>query len=117
MLKITLITSLLALSFASLASVELKSQINADTCTIKGGKVTKTTALMNGEVKFTVEKAVKFEGLEDLARRVSETSTNTRNEYFTHELVLDGKTYILNSEDSKETMVLLSVMGRLCQSI
>ena len=54
MLKLTFIASLFALSFASFASVELKSQINADTCTIKGGKVTKTTSLMNGEVIFTV---------------------------------------------------------------
>lgn len=116
MLKLTILASLLTLSSVSMAAVELKAQIDSDTCTIKNGKVTKTTTLSKGEVSFTVEKAVKFDGLEALARRVSETSRNTGSEYFSHELTLDGKTYLLNADDSKDSMILVSIISRLCKS-
>lgn len=115
-MKSIITLAVLTFSLSSFAAVELKSKVNSETCTIKGDKVTKTTSLMNGELKFTTTDTVKIEGLEDIARRAVASNTGTANEYFTHELVLDGQTYVLNTNDSKESMMLVNMMSRLCQT-
>lgn len=115
-MKTFITIAVLSLSLSSFAAIELRSQVNTESCTIKGDKVTKTTSLMNGELKFTTTETVKIEGLEAIARRVIATNTGTANEYFTHELILDGQSYILNTNDSKESMMLVNMMGRICKN-
>lgn len=105
------------LSLSALASVELRSQVNSESCIIKGNEVTKTTSMLNGELSFTTTSMVKIEGLEQIARRAADSTTGTANDYFTHELVLDGQTYTLNVSDSTESMVLVNMMSRICKTI
>lgn len=115
-MKSIITLAVLAFSLSSLAAVELRSQVNAETCTIKGDKVTKTTSLLNGELKFTTTETVKIEGLEKIARIAAASNTGTTNEFFTYELILDGQTYVLNTSDSKESMMIVNMMSRLCKT-
>jgi|SRR5690606_573164 len=117
MFKTIIASAILSLSLSSFAAVELRSQVNAESCSIRGDKVTKTTSLLGGELKFTTTTTVKFEGLEDIARRAAASNTNTANEYFSHELILDGQTYLLNSSDSNESMILINMISRVCKTL
>ena len=115
-MKTLMTIAILTFSLSSFASIQLRSQVHNETCTIEGNKVTKTTSMLNGELKFTTTQTVRIEGLEAIARRVIETNTGTSNEFFTHELVLDGQTYTLNVGDSKESMALVNMMSRICKT-
>lgn len=117
MFKTIIATAILSLSLSSFAAVELRSQVNAESCSIKGDKVTKTTSLLGGELKFTTNTTVKIEGLNEIARRVAESSTNTGNDYFAHELILDGQTYTLNSSDSTESLILINMISKICKTL
>lgn len=116
MLKTVLTASILSLSLSSFAAVELRSVVNAESCTIKNGEVTKTTSMLKGEVKFSTTNKVTIEGLDALADKVVATTTGTANEFFTHELIVDGETYVLNSSDSEHSMALINMMSRICKT-
>lgn len=115
MFKTIMATALLSLSLSSFAAIELRSIVSSESCTIKGDKVTKTTSMLYGELKFSTMGTVKIEGLEKIARRAADATTDVPNEYFTHELVLDGQTYRLNTTDSTESMALVNMMSRICK--
>lgn len=116
MLKTVIVASMLSLSISSFAAVELRSQVVNESCTIKNGEVTKTTSMLRGEVKFSTSHKVKIEGLTALAQKAAAATTGTANEYFSHELVLDGQTYLLNSSDSEHSMILINMMSRICKT-
>lgn len=117
MLKTTFVTAILTFSLSSMASIELRSQVDSDSCTIKGNQVSKTTSYLQGELKVTKTGTVKIEGLQEVARRAIESTTSTGNGHYTHELVSDGETYLLNTKDSTESMVLVNMMSRICNTL
>lgn len=117
LMTIAILSFSFSFSFSSFASIQLRSKVHNESCTIVGDKVTKTTSMLNGELKFTTTETVKIEGLEAIARRAIETNTGTSNDFFTHQLVLDGQTYTLNVSDSKESMVLVNMMSRICKTL
>lgn len=109
--------ALLAFSLNSFASIELRSEVNSESCIIKGEQVIKTTSMLDGELKVTTTGNVRIEGLEQVARRAIETNTGTTNDYYNYEIILDGKSYTLSVADSKESMVLVRMMSNICNAL
>lgn len=105
----------LSLSFSSFAA-DFVLKIDDVNCTISKGVVTRTQKV--GVASFVEKKNVTMNGIDELVAKAAEVSSqlpvNPAEEYV-HQMIVDGKTYTLNLNDSKESMTLIRLTSRICR--
>lgn len=111
--------SVLALSFSSFGA-ELKGRIGGVDCSISGnGTVTRTQTFgKDQKVSFTETKTITMKNLDSLIPKVLEVSregTPSAMDEFAFALVHEGKSYLLNINDSTESMFLVRMIGQVCR--
>lgn len=116
MLKLSMILALSVFSFASLANVELFGKVGKVQCQIIKNEVTKTVSFgVEKELKLIEKKSVRFEGLEEVAKRAASLAqSTTAQKYEIFEMKLDGETYSLSDKDSGEALALIQLMVNTC---
>lgn len=102
-------------SFSSFAA-DFIIKIEDVTCTISKGVVTRTQKV--GVASFTEKKNVSIAGIDELIVKATEVSSQlpaNQEENFIHQMIVNGKTYTLNLNDSKESMTLIRLTSRICR--
>lgn len=108
-----LISALLA--SASSFATDFSVKIEDIRCTISNDQVTRVEKV--GPASFTEKKTVSITGIDSLVKKVatvsSELPANSKDEYI-FEMTHEGKTYTLNMDDSKESMILVRFLSKIC---
>lgn len=117
MLKLSIII-LSVFSFATLADVELFGKVGKVQCQIIKNEVTKTVSFgIEKDLKLIEKKNVRFEGLEEVAKRAAAyATTHTTQQYEIFQMKLDGQTYSLSDRDSGEALALIQLMVNACET-
>jgi hypothetical protein len=108
------LTSLTASAFA----VEFSAKFENIDCKIANGTVTRTIALMkNTEATLTETKSVKLENADQLVQKAIDSASvrPSRDSVYVFTMTNEGKTYYLNSEDSREAMALMKMLAEVCR--
>ena len=108
----------LSLSFQAMAGVELHAKLLRDHCTIKDGHVTRTFVISDdGALNFTTSRAVNLQGLEKFARVAVTQITDGPNldPNFKYEVRLNGESYEIKQDDSKEALNLIQLIVKACK--
>lgn len=116
MKKLLVILSL-ASSISAMAT-EFNVKMDRVTCSIKNNQVIRTEFVGKDqtEASVTEKREVSFTGIESLIEKAAETATDApADEYFGVSMKHDGKVYKLHSEDSRESMTLIRLVGRTCR--
>jgi hypothetical protein len=115
-MKFASIVVLLALSASAMAT-EFYAKIDNTECSIINGVVTSKTSFGKEFTgSFTQTKNVSIEGLTPFIDRAIVTATQTTSDsglLFT--MKHEGKTYVLNAEDSMESMSLVRMITKVCR--
>lgn len=100
-------------------ATEFNAKIDDVQCRIVNNTVTRTQTFgKDVTASFTETKKVSISGMEELAYRVAATSTQTptsEDGSFRYTMSVDGKPYHLNVNDSKESMILVRMITKLCR--
>lgn len=107
----------LALSASSFAT-ELRGRILDIDCVISAKGVATRTQSIGKEVSFTETKSITLNNIEAIIPKVVQVSREGvpgANEEYAYSIKHDGRTYILNYDDSKESMFLVKLIGRVCR--
>lgn len=118
-MKFLVTLTALTLSVSAFAT-EFKAQIMDIDCTITSeGKVTRTQTFgKEAKASFTEVKMISFKNLEALLPKVMEVSSQlpAQNEDgFAYTMIHEGKTYTLDTRDSKESMFLVRMITKSCR--
>ena len=110
----------LAATFSlSAFATELNAKIDRVYCTIAHNKLVRTQYMNKARtVSFTENKTVVIEGLENLLPKVLETASQTpadREQDYVFTMNHEGRSYLLKTEDSPETQVLIRLISQSCR--
>jgi len=114
-----IVLALVATFSISAFATELSAKIDRTFCTINNGKIVRTQFMNKTRtVSFTENKTVSINGLENLLPKVLETAAVTpadMEQDYVFTMTHEGKTYLLNTEDSPETQVLIRLIAQSCR--
>lgn len=117
-MKSLVIAIVATLSLSALAT-EFNAKIDRVSCAINNGKVVRTQFMNKARtVSFTENKFVAIDGLENLLPKVLETAAQTpadMEQDYVFTMTHEGKTYVLATEDSPETQVLIRLIAQSCR--
>ena len=112
-MKLTLTFLLFAVS--AFAEVELSSRYENQECIINSKSVTRRVTFEGKGMGFTTTKGFAGYGYEELARKAAALSTNRTSPSIVQTIAkIDGVTYIISREDSKEAGLLIGFIGSAC---
>lgn len=109
--------ALLALSTSAFAT-DFYAKIDDVDCKIEKGIVTRKASFGKDAIgSYTETKTVKMEGLAPFIERAMLTSTQTPGSMpeYAYSMKHEGKSYILNVDDSRESQSLIRMISRICR--
>lgn len=118
-MKSTLTIVALMASMSSFAATEFSAKMLNVTCKITDTQVTRTQAF-GKEAKapsFTEKRSISLENVDKIAKAAADASTG-RPSYdpdFTYTVNVDGKSYPVNGDESKESLVVVQLINKLCR--
>lgn len=111
------LTAICLVSSVSAFAVEFSAKIEDTKCTIKNGVVTRTQTIGKDKLaSFTETKNIKMNVDAALIEKAIETATERpANADYVYTMTHEGKTYTLATDDSKESIVLMRMITRICR--
>ena len=109
--------ALLALSTSAFAT-DFYAKMDDVDCKIENGVVTRKATFGKDFIgSYTETKTVKVEGLTPFIERAMLTSSQTTGSHpdFAYSMKHEGKTYLLNVDDSRESQSLVRMISRICR--
>lgn len=117
-MKFVVLALTAAFSLTAFAT-DFSAKIDRTFCTITNGKMVRTQYMNKARsVSFTENKNVVINGLENLLPKVLETAAQSpidMEQDYVFTMIHEGKTYLLNTEDSPETQVLIRLIAQSCR--